>query len=151
MSFKKFQESKKFITDKDDPTLRGFIYFSQPDHSPYCYENLFIELNFNPTKGNKYCLTILNDSFGSDDLELLEKKLYFFAMGEGWEDFSNISTKLKQVNIDSDQIIHYESCAYCGSAMDQGQTYYFNSNDDDGDNFYCHPSCVEIHHLIINE
>lgn len=82
MTLKEFKESKKFIKDLNDDnedTTHGFIYLSKPDHSPYAYENLFIE-----SREGAFYLCIGNCEWENKVLEVLEAKLFKFAMSEGW-------------------------------------------------------------------
>jgi len=82
MTFKQFQESKKIIKDlkdQDDETTQGFIYLSGKNHSPYAYENLFIE-----SRGEIFYLCICNLEWEDKNIEVLEAKLFKFAMQEGW-------------------------------------------------------------------
>jgi len=89
MKFKAFQESKKFIKDlddQDDNPTQGYIYLAKPDHSPYAYENLFIESVDCPRQGSAFYLCIERSEYTSDNLAELEKILFQFAMDEGYDE-----------------------------------------------------------------
>ena len=99
--FKAFQSTRQKHKDSepyhpDERIMEGYTYLDT--FKDWVGEGLHIEIN-NGDLDWKYSLTIMNDTWASDDLEELERHLFDFAMSEGYcDDLEKIAAKTHSLN-----------------------------------------------------
>ena len=81
MYFYEFQKTRTFHLDLSEPTSAEF---DDPNQSGFTYvENLYIECNKHTPDRGLFHLILGRDSWCTDDLVSLERKLYVYALFEG--------------------------------------------------------------------
>lgn len=80
MTFEEFQKTKREVVDLNN-AINGFESDEPWPGLVYC-DTYYIEESRNRERG-AWCLEIFNEATWSDDLEMLERKLYDFAVTDG--------------------------------------------------------------------